>query len=270
MSIAVSGQAPALRRQWVFGVGYTPLSLEAALDRIAARPVGAPFAYVVTPNAQHVVVLNREAARLGPVYHDSAWLCLCDSQVVRRLAGQAGTPLPLCAGSDLTVALFGRALAPGDVLAVVGCEDEVLDKLRAAFPAQRFLHLNPPMGYEHDEAAVLACIHFVEQNPARYVFMATGTPRSELLAARIAARGLAVGTGLCIGSSLHFLTGARQRAPRWICEMGLEWLFRLVQEPRRLWRRVVFDSLPLFRYAAPALLARLLGRRPVAAARAKG
>ncbi len=261
MSSAVTGQAPMLPRQWVFGVGYTPLGLEAALDSIAARPAAAPFAYVVTPNAQHVVVLNREAARLGPVYHDSAWLCLCDSQVVRRLAALAGTPLPLCAGSDLTVALFGRALAPGDVLAVVGCEDEVLDQLRAAYPAQRFLHHNPPMGFEHDEAAVMACIQFVERNPARYVFLATGSPRSELLAARIAARGLALGTGLCIGSSLHFLTGARQRAPRWMCELGLEWLFRLVQEPRRLWRRVVFDSLPLFRYAAPALLARALGRK---------
>lgn len=249
-------------RQWVFGVGYTPLGRDAALAAIAARPPGAAFGYVVTPNAQHVVALNREPARLGPAYHEGAWLCLCDSQVVRRLAALAGTPLPLCAGSDLTAALFAVALQPGDMLSIIGCEPEVVAALRARYPQQRFLHHNPPMGFEHDEAAVAAAIRFVEQHPARYVFLACGAPRSELLAARIAARGLAVGTGLCIGSSLHFLTGARHRAPRWMSEAGLEWLYRLVQEPGRLWRRVVFDSLPLVRYAAPALLAALFRRRP--------
>jgi exopolysaccharide biosynthesis WecB/TagA/CpsF family protein len=108
----------------------------------------------------------------------------------------------------------------------------------------------------------MRCIRFVEENPARYVFLATGAPRSEALAARIAARGLAVGTGLPIGSSLHFVAGLRRRAPGWVQRLGLEWLHRLALEPRRLWRRVFVDSLPVLRLAAPAIAQRLLRIAP--------
>lgn len=253
------GILPAPVRSRVFGVEFTPLSPAQALAALAGREPAAPFAFMVTPNAQHVVQVNRDPARWGPVYHEAAWLCLCDSQIVHRLAALGGTPLPLCTGSDLTAALFEHGLRPDDSLTIIGCEPEVVARLRARWPALRICHHNPPMGFEHDEAAMLACIHFVERHSARYVFIAVGSPRSELLAARIAARGLASGVGLCIGSSLHFLTGARQRAPIWVRRSGLEWLHRLVLEPRRMWRRVFLESLPLFRYALPEITARRLG-----------
>ncbi|MFX8035998.1 WecB/TagA/CpsF family glycosyltransferase, partial [Acinetobacter baumannii] len=81
----------------------------------------------------------------------------------------------------------------------------------------------PPMGFIKDPAAVEGCIRFVLDHPARYVFFAVGAPRSELLAQRIAERGGATGVGLCIGSSLHFLTGMVPRAPGWMRRLALEW-----------------------------------------------
>lgn len=251
---------PIPGRRQIFGTGFTPLGLAEVLQRLAQRPSGEPFAYLVTPNAQHVVLLNRAPQTWRPVYEEGAWLSLCDSQVVRWLAGLCGCALPLCTGSDLTAAMLSGMLAPGDALTVIGCEPAVVAQLRALLPGVAIHHHEPPMGYAADEAAVMRCVRFVEEHPARFVFLATGAPRSEALAARIAARGLATGIGLPIGSSLHFVTGARRRAPVPFRRLGLEWLYRLALEPRRMWRRVFVESLPLLRLAAPALARHWLRR----------
>jgi len=58
----------------------------------------------------------------------------------------------------------------------------------------------------------------------------------------LAARGIAVGTGLCVGASLQFLLGTERRAPILLQRAGLEWAWRLAQNPRRLWRRYLVDN----------------------------
>jgi N-acetylglucosaminyldiphosphoundecaprenol N-acetyl-beta-D-mannosaminyltransferase len=109
------------------------------------------------------------------------------------------------------------------------------------------------MGFEDSPDAFDAAVAFVRANPARFVFLAVGSPRQEYLAAAIGARGGATGTGLCVGASLEFLAGARIRAPRFISRMGLEWLFRLATNPRRLFRRYLINS--------PVVIALLLRQR---------
>jgi len=248
---------PALLHRTAFGVRFTALSLTGALDYVRRRGATERFGYVVTPNAQHVVFINRHRERFGSVYHEHALLCLCDSQIVRLLARLAGVALPLCTGSDLTAALLAGPLPMGETVTVIGCEPELVERLQLRFPGLHIQHYNPPMGFIADAAAVQSCVEFIEANPARYVFLAVGAPQSEELACQLARRGRATGLGLCIGSSLHFLIGARRRAPRWMRQAGLEWLFRLLQEPRRLWRRVFVESMPLLPLAAPAILHRL-------------
>jgi exopolysaccharide biosynthesis WecB/TagA/CpsF family protein len=96
-------------------------------------------------------------------------------------------------------------------------------------------------------------VAFVLAHPARFVFLAVGSPQQEVLAAAIAATGRATGIGLCIGASLEFLAGGSRRAPRWMQRCGLEWLFRLCRDPRRLAHRYLIHS--------PAVLAMLLRAR---------
>jgi N-acetylglucosaminyldiphosphoundecaprenol N-acetyl-beta-D-mannosaminyltransferase len=110
----------------------------------------------------------------------------------------------------------------------------------------RFWHHSPPLGFEHDASAFTATVQFVENNLARLVFLAVGSPRQELLAQALVARGIATGTGLCIGASLDFLAGGEWRAPVLVQRAGLEWAWRLVQNPRRLWRRYLVDDLAIF------------------------
>lgn len=225
-------------------IGPAPLDTEAALAAIAARRADAPFAYVVTANAQHLALLA-EPAHPPRAAYEGAWLRLNDSQILARLSRLAtGEGFPVATGSDLTRRLFEQGIAPDDVLLLVGGDAGLADALRAKYGLAA-LHLHvPPMGWASDPVAVRAALHFVSAHPARFVIVITGAPQSEMFLHRLAGTPGITGTGLAVGSALRFLVGQVRRAPVWMQRAGLEWLFRLLSEPRRLWRRYLIDSMP--------------------------
>ncbi len=223
------------------GLGFDNLDVSQAASWIAARPADAPFGYVVTPNADHLVRVSRDPA-LRAIYRGAA-LCLLDSRVVAWLARLMGLPAPAVApGSDLTAHLLAHHLAPGERITIVGLSPAWLPALIARCGLAPPAHYNPPMGFDRDPVAFANTIAFVRANPARLVFLAVGSPRQEILAAALAASGDITGTGLCIGASLEFLSGACRRAPRILQRCGLEWLFRFASNPRKLFRRYVINS----------------------------
>jgi N-acetylglucosaminyldiphosphoundecaprenol N-acetyl-beta-D-mannosaminyltransferase len=232
------------------GLPVADLDAAEAADVIAARPAGAPFAYVVTPNPQHYVRMADGDQDFLRAYA-GAWLQLNDSQGM-RLAARAlfGMTLKMAPGSDVTAQLFRRHIRPGDAITILGGTAEVETRLRAQFGLNTIHRHDPPMGFIRDPKAVAACVDFIVAHPARFVFLAVGAPQSEKVAVAVAERGTATGTGLCIGSSLHFLTGVVPRAPLWMRQFALEWLFRLGRDPRRHARRVFVESLPFFWLAA--------------------
>ena len=233
-----------------FGTSFSPLDTAGALAAILARPPGAPFAYVCTPNAVHVVNYDRGEPRFRAGI-DGAWLRLCDSRVVARIAALAlGVRLPLALGSDLTQAMVQHGVTPEDTVSVIGGTAEMERRLRERHGWRCVARHDPPYGFIDDPAEVARCIDFVLAHPARYVFLACGAPQSELLGRHIAEHGAATGTGLCIGASLLFATGVEARAPLAMQRAGLEWLHRLVLQPRRMSRRLVHSQLPLLWLAA--------------------
>ncbi len=263
----------------LLGLDFADLGPEAAAAWIAARPAEAPFGYVVTPNADHFVRLARDPS-LHPIYAQAA-MRLLDSRVVAGMAHLLGPrPPKVATGSDTVAALLSTHLHPGERIAIVGMTASavaaLVEKCRLAPP----FHHNPPMGFEHDPAAIQAAVDFVLAHPARFVFLAVGSPRQERLAAAIAATERATGTGLCIGAALAFLAGTRRRAPVWMQRAGLEWLARLLAEPWRLGRRYTMDCPTVFRLilttSSPPVLsagdrpppARPQSRRPAFARRA--
>jgi exopolysaccharide biosynthesis WecB/TagA/CpsF family protein len=236
----------------LLGLRFANLTVAQAAARLAERPADAPFGYVVTPNADHLVRMTRDS-RLTAIYR-SATLCLLDSRVVHGLARLVGLAAPRVApGSDLTAHLLRHHLRPDERITIVGLSPAWLPALVTRCGLAAPAHFNPPMGFENDPEAFAATVAFVRDHPARFIFLAVGSPRQEYLAAAIAATPGATGTGLCIGASLEFLAGTRRRAPRLISRLGFEWLYRLLNEPRRLARRYLIDS--------PAVIALLLKQR---------
>jgi exopolysaccharide biosynthesis WecB/TagA/CpsF family protein len=120
-------------------------------------------------------------------------------------------------------------------------------RLREKYGLLRLCHHNPPMGLIHDAAAVETCLQFIEAvAPFRFCLLAVGSPQQEMLARALLVRGKAKGLALCIGASINFLTGSEKRAPRWMQTVGLEWLYRLKQDPRRLAKRYLVRGPRIF------------------------
>jgi N-acetylglucosaminyldiphosphoundecaprenol N-acetyl-beta-D-mannosaminyltransferase len=225
----------------LLGLEFADLTVSGAAEAIAARPDGAPFGYVVTPNADHLVRLSRDTA-LSAIYRD-AWLRLLDSRVVAEMGRRCGLPVPrVTTGSDLTQLLLDRHIRRGERITIIGLRPARLPVLVERLGLASPFHYDPPMGFDADPGAMRDTVAFILAHPARFVFLAVGSPRQERLAAAVRATGRATGTGLCIGASLDFLTGAERRAPAWMQRNGLEWLFRLSGDPRRLARRYLVDS----------------------------
>ena len=233
------------REMTAFGTRFSPLDTDGATAAIVARTPDMPFVYVVTPNAVHVVNYGRRETRFVAGI-DGAWLRLNDSRVVTRLARLAsGVRLKLAPGSDLTALMLQGAVRPDDTVTIIAGTGEMDHRLRERHGWRNVSRYEPPFGFISDPAELDRCVDYVLAHPARYVFLACGAPQSELLGLRIVERGGAVGTGLCIGASLLFATGLEQRAPRIMQRIGLEWLHRLMLEPRRMGERLIKGQLPL-------------------------
>jgi exopolysaccharide biosynthesis WecB/TagA/CpsF family protein len=230
----------------LLGLDFASLDVSASAAWLAARPADAPFRYVVTPNADHLVRLSRQPG-LMPLYQ-GAMLCLLDSRVVARAADVLGLPRPaVTTGSDLTARLIAQHLPAGERITIIGVRAAYLGELVRRTGIAAPAHYDPPMGFDRDPAAMAQAVQFVLDHPARFVFLAVGSPRQEKLAAAIEATGRATGSGLCIGASLEFLAGAVPRAPRFMQRAGVEWLHRLLQDPRRMARRYLLDNPVVFR-----------------------
>jgi UDP-N-acetyl-D-mannosaminuronic acid transferase (WecB/TagA/CpsF family) len=145
---------------------------------------------------------------------------------------------------------------------VIGGTAEQADILSKRYGLKALRHLNPPMGFINDSATVEECLRFVEnESPFRFCLLAVGCPQQEILAKALQSRGRARGLALCVGASINFLTGSERRAPKWIQYAGLEWFYRLLQNPSRLARRYLIRGPRIF-----LLLPRLhFEQRPVAA-----
>ncbi|MDQ0503393.1 WecB/TagA/CpsF family glycosyltransferase [Xanthobacter agilis] len=246
---------PDVKTVMFLNVPFACLDVAGAAALIAARPPGAPFAYVVTPNAANLTRINELKDPVFIEIYENAWLHTMDGAVPRALARQLfGLDIPRTPGSDLTEALFEHHIKPDDAITIIGGSDEMLERLKARYHLTNVAMWVPPMGFIDKPDEVERCVRFVLDHPARYLFFVTGSPRSEYVTRLVWQRGTAVGTGLCVGNSLNFLTGLSTRAPLIYRRLGVEWLHRLVTDPKIQVKRIFVDSLPVLLAAAKARL----------------
>lgn len=214
---------------------------------------------VATLNLDHVVKLARDPlfhaayARQTHVTADGnpiVWLS--------RLAGQGD--VQLIPGSELIDPVADLAVQSGTDVALFGATDTSLalaaQGLEARHPGLKVvLRRAPPMGFDPDGALADDAIKAIEASGARLVFLALGAPKQERFAARALDQLPHVGF-LSIGAGLDFISGAQQRAPRWVRALAAEWLWRMLSDPRRLAARYGECILAL-----PGLTLRAVGAR---------
>jgi exopolysaccharide biosynthesis WecB/TagA/CpsF family protein len=204
------------------------------------------YGYAVTPNVDHLIRYRAESG-FREIYRTAAFVLL-DSRFLASLLGlTAGLRLPTCTGSDLTLGLFESVIAHDDALVLIGGTHAQAEFLRSKYSLTGLRHYNPPMGFIKDPSAIESCLRFIEScSPFRFCFLAVGCPQQERVAAMLMARGRARGLALCVGGAINFLTGAERRAPVWMQNNGLEWLYRLLQDPARMAKRYLVRGPRIF------------------------
>ena len=191
---------------------------------------------VATLNLDHAVKLKRDP-EFRRAYGEHSHVTADGNPVVwlSRLAGQNVSLIP---GSELIDPLTRIAAETGASVALVGATAASLETAAAALtrrhPDVRIaLTLAPPMGFDPASPAADAAIADIGASGAGLVFLALGAPKQEVFAAR--AQKALPGVGfLSIGAGLDFISGAQQRAPKWVRAMAAEWLWRMLGNPRRL------------------------------------
>ena len=234
-------------------IEFNNIGIERVLNEMEHVTSQSKFRYVVTPNVDHVVrsanPSNTADAALRSIYA-AADFCLCDSRILARLARLRGIHLRLVPGSDLTARIFAETLEADDRIAIVGGDEAIADAVRTRYPLIAVTQHIPPMGLRDNKDAIDKAARFAMESGARFIFIAVGSPQQELVAHAIASYPQARGCALCVGASIDFIVGRQQRAPRIVQHLGLEWAHRLLQNPRRLWRRYMVDSPRIFAIAA--------------------
>jgi exopolysaccharide biosynthesis WecB/TagA/CpsF family protein len=195
------------------------------------------YGYLVTPNVDHVI-RHYQDHHFRTLYSHAAYVLLDSRFLARTLSVFKRQALRVCLGSDLTSAVFSSVIRPSDVAILVGGTAAQAQTLRDRFGLRALHHIDPPMNMIRDPAAMEDCLRRIEAFGAfRFCFLAIGSPQQEIIAKSLKDRGVARGLALCIGASVNFMTGVEKRAPKWMQHWGFEWLYRLIQNPRRLAKR---------------------------------
>lgn len=230
--------------------GLTTLTVDdcdlEAFTALAADFSSDSYGYVVTPNADQLIRYHEDYEFRH--FYEHASYVLWDSRFLASwLAVTQRRRLPVCPGSDLTAELFAKVIGPADRIVLVGGSAAQAAELRVRFGLSHLHHIDPPMGFIVDNALVERCLQAIEAaSPFRFCLLAVGSPQQEILAWHLARRGKARGLALCVGASINFLTARERRAPVWMRRIGLEWLFRLAQNPRRLGKRYLLRGPRVF------------------------
>jgi N-acetylglucosaminyldiphosphoundecaprenol N-acetyl-beta-D-mannosaminyltransferase len=220
--------------------------------------------WAITPNLDHLRRLRTDKA-LGMAYK-TANLMVADGMPLIWASRLQGTPLPeRVAGSSLISTLSAAAAARSRSIFLLGGDpgtaDQAADVLRQRHTNIRIIGTYcPPVGFEKEEVQVQELIRILRQADPDIVFVALGSPKQEWLIDRIRAQ-LPKAWWLGIGISFSFLSGRVRRAPVWMQRTGLEWLHRLIQEPRRLAKRYLAQGLPYAMCLLAGCAMRRLSRR---------
>lgn len=224
------------------------LTFDEALQRIEELTDSKEGGYVVTPNVDHIVQLERNPA-FRRAYEESS-LVLTDGKPLIWFSHLLHCPIKeKISGSDLFPRLCALAARRGYKMYFLGAGEGIAAKaaenLRKKYPGLQVVGIDSPeYGFEKDPARTRQIWEQIQECRPDLLAVGLGTPKQELFLwqnrKRLADNGiLAFG----LGASFDFEAGVVRRAPKWMQRCGLEWFYRLCREPRRLFKRYFGDGL---------------------------
>lgn len=228
------------------------LTMDEALDAIDDLIAQNRNAYVVTPNVDHIIQLER-GGEIVEVYKH-ADLILCDGKPLVWLSRLYGTPIKeKISGSDLFPKLCERASKKGYRMFFLGAAEGVAERaakrLTKRYPGLQVVGTySPPYGFEKNQEEMNNIIEMIRVSKPHILIVALGAPKQEKFMYHNREE-LKVPVSLGLGASLDFEAGVVKRAPKWMADHGLEWIYRIFQDPKRLAKRYLVDDIGIFKLA---------------------
>jgi len=208
--------------------------------------------YVVTPNVDHIIRVEKDK-EFAAIYQ-KADLVLTDGMPLLWIAESFGAPIvERVTGADLFPAVCGVAAQKKIKMFFLGGGEGVAEKaasnLKRKNPGLEVVGTYaPPIGFEKSEKEIAKIVSIINKKEPDVLVLALGTPKQEKFVYRHRDE-MNFGVALCFGAALDFEAGSVKRAPLWIRRIGLEWFYRFLCEPGRLFRRYFVDDMSIFALA---------------------
>jgi len=206
---------------------------------------------VFTPNVDHIIKLQKDSEFFKS--YSIGDYKVCDSQIIMYASKFLGTPIKeKISGSDLLPAFCSYHKDNKDIkIFLLGAAQGVASKAQRKINHKvgRTIVVNcysPPLGFENDEAECFKIVDMVNNSDATVLVIGLGAPKQEKWLYQYKDYFKSIKIFMALGATIDFEAGHVKRAPKWMSEIGLEWLFRLLCEPKRLWKRYLLDDIPFF------------------------
>lgn len=245
------------------GVHIDAVEIDDAIDRIVQLAQLDRPAIVVTPNVDHLV-LCKEVPAFRRTY-DRADLVLADGMPIVQLSRILRLPVrSKVSGSDLVVPLLEASAAAGVKVFILGTTEEIADeaiaKLRTDIAGIDIVGRASPWFHpENNTGEATEAFEQIAATGAELVLVAFGSPKEGQLLDHFWDT-MPPACFLACGASIDFIANRVPRAPEWMSRVGLEWVFRLVKEPKRLWKRYLVQDLKAVPVFARVVWRRLRGQ----------
>jgi len=235
---------------FLFGIRIDRINRKFAVEKISGwlHAEEKLCKYVVTPNVDHIVRLDTSKEFKNTYEHAS--LVLADGRPLVLASRLLGSPLPeTVPGSDLVPLLFAHIAQtwnrPVRVFllgAGPGVAERAMNRIQQTWSNVKIVGVySPPFNFERHEKECIEICDRISHTDTELLVIGLGSPKQELWIEKYASF-LPIKVALCVGATIDFLAGEKKRAPKWVQSIGLEWLHRMLSEPKRLVRRYAKDA----------------------------
>lgn len=211
------------------------------------------YGMLVTVNVDILMRLQRDE-HFYNIVKQSEWV-VCDSRILCLAAKFLGKPFKeVIPGSSFFPLYYNyHRLNPQVRIFLLGAQEGVAKKAAISINAKVGRQIvvdsySPPIGFEDNPIECAHIVSKINSSTATVLVVGLGAPKQENWIAMYRSRLYNVEVFMALGATIDFEAGNIKRAPRIFQRLSLEWFFRLVTEPRRLWRRYLVDDLPIFKY----------------------
>ncbi|MGD1874358.1 MAG: WecB/TagA/CpsF family glycosyltransferase [Mastigocoleus sp.] len=233
-----------MKKVKILNIEIDNLSMKECLEKLK-------HGVIFTPNVDHLMKLQKDSEFLKAYL--SCDFTVCDSQILVFASQFLGSPIhEKISGSDFFPAFYQHHRQNQNIkIFLLGSAEGVANKAQKRINEKVGRDIvvgshSPSFNFENNQEECEEIIKIINDSGATVLAVGVGAPKQEKWIYKYKNHLKNINIFMAVGATIDFEAGKIKRAPKWISEVGLEWLFRLVCEPKKLWKRYFFDDIPFF------------------------